>query len=193
MRSCCLQVRPEPVLRRALAHLLSVAAAKDSSSSGGRGWAYLDEQFRSLRQDLTVQHICNDFTREVYEQNARLALKHRDLGQFNQCQAQLRHLYVCLGVPLQHPGRVSTARLQSRQKVSKPKGGEEKSLGGICVLDVLQVEFLCYRVVYMALQGMRLDLLRLYSEACLTRSVFTAQLRKGLVVSDCEGRKALGG
>ncbi|KAL8439433.1 hypothetical protein Efla_004597 [Eimeria flavescens] len=137
-------VRPEHVLRKTLRFLLQVSAEEETAAAaaappaaaaaGGqqqRGWTYLDEQFRSLRQDLTVQHIANDFTREVYEQNARLALKHGDLGQFNQCQAQLRHLYVRLAVPLSDPQRL---------------------------------EFLCYRLVYMALQGMRLDLLRLYRE-----------------------------
>lgn len=113
-----MQVRPEHILRKTLAFLLRVAREEEKGDGGGRGWIYLDEQFRSLRQDLTVQHICNEFTREVYEHNARLALHHRDLGQFNQCQAQLRHLYVCLGVPLNDSHRVSLVPHPRRQQTA---------------------------------------------------------------------------
>ncbi|CDJ45509.1 SAC3/GANP domain-containing protein, putative, partial [Eimeria tenella] len=63
--------------------------------------------------------------------NARLALQFGDLGQFNQCQTRLLHLFAAL-------------RLHA--------------------LDPQRIEFLCYRLVYLALQGMRLDLLKLYRE-----------------------------
>eukprot|EP01133_Synstelium_polycarpum_P003617 gene3617-4145_t len=79
-------VRPEPSLKRTFDYLKRQWKEKED-------YIYICEQFRSLRQDLTVQRIKNQFTIDVYETHARLALENGDLGQFNQCQTQLFELY----------------------------------------------------------------------------------------------------
>jgi hypothetical protein len=54
-------VRPEPVLRLALAHFLA------EHRKAALPYDALLSQFKSIRQDLTVQHIRSSLTVEVYE------------------------------------------------------------------------------------------------------------------------------
>lgn len=79
-------VRPLPILQQTLELLKKKWRAESN-------YAYVCDQFKSMRQDLTVQRIKNDFTVKVYEIHARIALEKGDLGEYNQCQSQLRTLY----------------------------------------------------------------------------------------------------
>jgi SAC3 family protein LENG8/THP3 len=81
------QVRPENILQKSLKLL------KDKWKNKHADYNYISEQFRSIRQDMTIQHIQNDFTVKVYETHARIALENLDLDQFNQCQTALIALY----------------------------------------------------------------------------------------------------
>ncbi len=47
---------------------------------------------KGIRQDITVQHLRNEFVLEVYETHSRILLEHGDLNEFNQCQTMIRSL-----------------------------------------------------------------------------------------------------
>ncbi|EPQ56396.1 hypothetical protein GLOTRDRAFT_59626 [Gloeophyllum trabeum ATCC 11539] len=85
------QIRPYAVLQRTLLELKSRWRQKTS-------YNWICSQFKSLRQDLTVQRIKNEFTVQVYEIHARMALEVSDMVEYNQCQSMLKHLYE-LGIP----------------------------------------------------------------------------------------------
>ncbi|KAI0350684.1 hypothetical protein OH77DRAFT_1412614 [Trametes cingulata] len=85
------QIRPYHVLQETLNQLKKKWREKAT-------YNWICSQFKSLRQDLTVQRIKNEFTVTVYEIHARMALEVGDMVEYNQCQAMLRNLYE-LGIP----------------------------------------------------------------------------------------------
>lgn len=86
-------VRPEPVLRRALARLKRRFAETPVEERQADYEAYMWTQLKAIRQDLLVQHLWNDLVIDVYETHARIALECRDLNEYNQCQTQLMEHY----------------------------------------------------------------------------------------------------
>ncbi|KZP26628.1 hypothetical protein FIBSPDRAFT_909162 [Athelia psychrophila] len=87
------QIRPFSVLQRTLDELKKRWKQKPAPT-----YNWMCSQFKSLRQDLTVQRIKNEFTAMVYEIHARIALETSDMVEYNQCQATLKSLYE-LGIP----------------------------------------------------------------------------------------------
>ncbi|KAI3651970.1 hypothetical protein MP228_003273 [Amoeboaphelidium protococcarum] len=90
-------VRPKKILIRAL---LKIKNRWKQSLNGDKtedelkeAYLWVNDQLKSIRQDMTVQMIREEFTIQVYETHARIALQVNDLGEFNQCQSQLNVMY----------------------------------------------------------------------------------------------------
>ncbi|CAD8073253.1 unnamed protein product [Paramecium sonneborni] len=82
------QIRPLPILQQAL------KLFKKQYKSGEIDYQYFSDQLRSIRQDINVQNIENEFTIKIYETNAKLSIENFDLHTFQQCQMKLLELYL---------------------------------------------------------------------------------------------------
>ncbi|KYO01719.1 hypothetical protein PGSY75_0602600 [Plasmodium gaboni] len=63
-----------------------------------KNYKYINEQFRSLRQDLNIQNIFHDDVVNIYETNIRICIVNNDLFQFLQCINKLFELYQRLNI-----------------------------------------------------------------------------------------------
>ncbi|KAJ1345115.1 hypothetical protein BSLG_000630 [Batrachochytrium salamandrivorans] len=90
---------PDPTTVRPLHILKQTLDLLKKKWKEEHNYTYICDQFKSLRQDLTVQRVKSEFTVKVYETHARIALQKGDLGEYNQCQAQLKQLYYIYKLP----------------------------------------------------------------------------------------------
>lgn len=145
------KVRPQRVLEKSVKFILD-KYKRDLLA----GYSYVNNQFKSIRQDLTVQHIKNDFAMQVYETHARIAIENNDLGEFNQCQSQLKYLYYL-------------------------KKRSDKNLTN----DVysVELEFTCYRIIYMLMMGNYSEIYKLRLELCSNKP--KTKGKKQIELLDC--------
>lgn len=126
-------------MKKSLVHLQSkwqqaLSAKANLESSLQSSYAFICDQLKSLRQDLTVQRIRNEFTIQVYEWHARLAMEMGDLGEYNQCQGQLKILYE-----------------EHHQQQLEQQSGENCHLSSIPLYTLVagEGEFTAYRILYL--------------------------------------------
>lgn len=80
------KVRPLAILKESLHYCLD-------KYNQNQNYEYISEQLRSIRQDLSVQHIEDPFTVEVYETHTKLAILNKDWSNANQSMVQLEIYY----------------------------------------------------------------------------------------------------
>lgn len=86
-------VRPKEVLEKSYRLLVSKWKKEHN-------YSYACDQFKSIRQDLSVQHIKDQFTVKVYQTNALVCLEAWDMGEYNKCLTCLNELEDVYNIPI---------------------------------------------------------------------------------------------
>lgn len=133
-------VRPPRVLARALEHVRAQHAADGD-------YARALEQFKSIRQDLTVQGVRGALAVAVYEHCARTALAAGDFGEYNQCQAQLFPLYAEASSTAATASSTAAATAAAEPKRKKQRRDEDRNE------NENEAEFRAYRLLFLRMSG----------------------------------------
>jgi hypothetical protein len=80
-------VRPVSVLKQ------SIALMRKKKEEGASWSGYLAEQMKSIRLDLVIQAVADEFALEVYETNARWCLENDDVAEFKRCLLRIDEFY----------------------------------------------------------------------------------------------------
>ena len=158
-------VRPPRVLARAL----DMVKRKWEAN---RDYEYAKDQLKSIRQDLTVQHVRDGaLVRETYQTHARVALECGDLAEYNQCQAVLKTLHASLLEDAlaanARRGETSTSGKKTKTKKSSKKrtaSERDADADADAIEDI--AEFTAYRLIYAAGAGSKSE-----RSAALTREL----------------------
>ncbi|VEU37886.1 unnamed protein product [Pseudo-nitzschia multistriata] len=141
-------VRPLPVLRKSLAHVKAHYIQYED-------FDFANEQLKSIRQDITVQHLQNNFVLEVYETHSRILLENGDLNEFNQCQTMIKSL-----TSSEHPTSASERTLGGHQH-NRYFGSSKRHTKGSDILvqcEETADEFRAYNLLYDLVQNSWCDL-----------------------------------
>ncbi|ELP87324.1 leukocyte receptor cluster member, putative [Entamoeba invadens IP1] len=87
------EVRPEVVLKQAFKFVMD-------NFKKTNDYDYICDQLKGIRQDLTLQHIEDEFSVQVYELHAHLSLENQDISEFIQCASALKNLYHTMKRPI---------------------------------------------------------------------------------------------
>lgn len=94
-------VRPLSVLKK------SLALMREKKQNGASWKEYLSGQMQSIRQDIIIQAIADEFALEVYETNARWCLENDDIPEFKRCLLRIDEFYNHLDLTSEHQDEFS--------------------------------------------------------------------------------------